>query len=1028
MRFCEKVCHFSLTNYQFMLVVLLLLVISGVVSFLTMPRSEDPKVTPPGTNLIIIYPGAGPADMEQLVVDPIEEKINELDDIKRINSRCGDGLAVIDVEFHTGIDMDETYSELVQKINSIRNQLPEDIMELNINRWNLSDFVIILQLALISESASYRVLDDEAERLEKALEKIYGVKKVKKWAIPAQQVRVSLDLEKMSQRNISMNQVMTAIQASNYNIPGGNIDVGHRRFNIRTSGSYESIEELRDTIVHAYGEKVVFLKDVASVEFDYEDNLYKARANGKRAVFVTVNQKEGTNIFDVMKDVRESLVKFAEKLPPSVSLYTVFDQSESVSYRVNNFFINLLQGLTLVGLVVFLAVGFRASFIVMLAIPTSILMSLGFVDLSGYGLQQMSIAGLVIALGLLVDNAIVVTENISRYLRMGHSNRAAALKGTDEIGFAVISATLTTVLAFIPIAMMGYSTGDYIRSMPVTVIYTLVASLFVALTLTPLLSSRFLRVRNNHNDTFIRKFLNRLIEKTYRPTLNFALNRPLVILVIVGIVFFSSLFLFKFVGISFFPKAEKPQLIINIDTPEGVTLERTDSAARFVEAILDDRDEIKKYATNIGHGNPQIHYGVESRELTVNHAQIFIELKKIDLNKMAQLVSDLRHAFAGYPGAFIEVQEIEQGPPVEAPIAIKILGEDMETLRDIARDVEKIFLSTMGAVNVDNPQKFQKTDIHVKINRAKAGMLGIPIVEIDRAIRASMAGMTASKFRDKEGREYDIVVRLPFVGKPRLEDFDRIYVTSLTGSSIPLSQIADVRFKSVPKQIDHYNFNRAVTLTSDVERGYSTDKVTRSIITRLDSYSWPKGYSYYVAGEKESQEESFGGMGKAVVIALIAIFAVLVFQFKSFSQPLIIFTAIPLAVIGSILALLITGYSFSFTAFIGLTSLVGIVINNSIILVDYTNKLRADGKSIVAALKEAGSTRFVPIVLTTATTVGGLLPLTLRGGTLWGPMGWTIIGGLIVSTFLTLVVVPILYRIFSISFEHDNPPLIEFKN
>jgi multidrug efflux pump subunit AcrB len=665
----------------------------------------------------------------------------------------------------------------------------------------------------------------------------------------------------------------------------------------------------------------------------------------------------------------------------------------------------------LVGIVVLLAVGLRASLIVMLAIPISFMISLGFVDLSGYGLQQMSIAGLVIVLGLLVDNAIVVTENISRFIKMGYPRIKAAVEGTRQIGGAIISSTLTTILAFLPIAMMGYTTGDYIRSMPMTVIYTLSASLLVALTLTPFLSSRFLKI--NHKESRFRRFLNFMIAKTYKPTLNFALSHPRMTVLFIFFVFCFSIFMFQFVGISFFPKAEKPQIIINIDTPEGSSLDRTDATALYVESILEHRNEIEKYATNVGRGNPQIHYNIESSELDVTHAQIFVELVKYDFDLVENLVKELRAEFEAYPGAKIEVKEIEQGPPVEAPIAIKILGENIEILRTIARDVEGIFLATSGTVNINNPQKTTVVDLHIQINRAKAGMLGVPMVEIDRTVRASITGMSVSTYRDEEGKEYNIIVRLPFEDKPKPEDFSRITVTSLTGAHIPLNQIASVTFTSNPKQINHYNFDRTVTITSDVDLGYSTNRVTRAIISQLEEYQWPKGYRYYVAGEMESQQESFGGMGRAIIIAMIAIFAVLVLQFRSFSQPIIVYVAIPLAVIGSIFGLLLTRNTFSFTAFIGLTSLVGIVVNNSIILVDYTNKLRAKGNSIIDSLKEAGETRFVPIILTTATTIGGLLPLTLRGGTMWGPMGWTIIGGLLVSTFLTTVIVPVLYLLLT---------------
>jgi multidrug efflux pump subunit AcrB len=337
----------------------------------------------------------------------------------------------------------------------------------------------------------------------------------------------------------------------------------------------------------------------------------------------------------------------------------------------------------------------------------------------------------------------------------------------------------------------------------------------------------------------------------------------------------------------------------------------------------------------------------------------------------------------------------------------------LTVLKEIAFYTENIVKETAGAINVNNPLATTKTDLQIKINRNKAGMLGIPLVEIDRTIRAAITGLTLSKFRDVNGKEYNIVVRLPFENKIELADLDRIYISSLTGKQVPLSQIATVVFKAIPMHINHHNLERCATITADVISPFSVDQVTKKIIEKLDDYNWPRGYRYAIGGELESREESFGGMTKAVIIALIGIFAILVLQFKSYSQPLIVFSAIPLAIVGSIIALLITGNSFSFTAFIGLTSLVGIVINNAIILVDYTNQLRREGMDIISALKEAGETRFLPIFLTTATTIGGLLPLTIGGGSLWAPMGWTIIGGLTTSTFLTLLIVPVLYKLYT---------------
>jgi multidrug efflux pump subunit AcrB len=377
------------------------------------------------------------------------------------------------------------------------------------------------------------------------------------------------------------------------------------------------------------------------------------------------------------------------------------------------------------------------------------------------------------------------------------------------------------------------------------------------------------------------------------------------------------------------------------------------------------------------------------------------------------MLSELREEFDGYPDARIDVKELEQGPPIEAPIAIRVAGENLDVLRNLAGDVEEIISSNPGTINIDNPLETSKMDLHVNIKRRKAGMLGIQLLDIDRTVRTCMAGMPVSQYRDSEGEEYDIVLRLPVDKKTSVSDFGRIYLTSLTGAQIPLTQVASFEFRPSDQEITHYNLDRSVTITADVLGDYSVSKVTKEIVSKLDEYNWPEAHGYSVGGEAEGREQSFGGMGKAVIIAIIGIFAVLILQFRSFSQPLIVFAAIPLAVVGSIIALLVTGNTFSFTAFVGLTSLVGIVVNNAIILVDYTNQLRAEGKELVIALKEAGETRFRPIIFTTATTIGGLLPLTLRGGTLWAPMGWTIIGGLAVSTVLTLVVVPVLYKMFS---------------
>jgi multidrug efflux pump subunit AcrB len=651
---------------------------------------------------------------------------------------------------------------------------------------------------------------------------------------------------------------------------------------------------------------------------------------------------------------------------------------------------------------------------VIIAIPLSIVIGLGWVDIAGFGLQQISIAALVIALGLLVDNSIVITENIERYMRNSNDRNKAASEASSQLAWPIITATLTTIFAFIPIITMPDKAGRFVQSLPVTVILTLIASLLIALTLTPYLASRFFKTGNsNRKLRGFRLLLSKLIQGPYHNTLKFALKRGWLVIILSLLALGGAGLLFTEVGVSFFPKAEKPQFLVRISVPEGSSIDKTDEVTGYVESVLDTIPLVKVYASNVGHGNPRIYYNTFPRRNEKNFAEVFVQLHEYNVDEFDALVAELRESFSEYPGARINIKEFEQGTPIEAPLTIKITGENLDSLKSISSRLFEWVKETPGVINAENNLERKSTDLWFRINREKANLFGVPIHSIDFTLRTAIAGNVVSEFRDETGEEYDIVLRLPARESIKMEDIQKIYLKSLSGEMIPLSQLVSIEFQEAPGIISHYNLSRDATITSDIEKGFILDDVIEDLDAKLNNYDWPKGYTYKYTGELESREESFGGMARASTIALIAIFAILVLQFGSFLQPLIIFSAIPLAIIGSTLALFLTGYTFSFTAFIGLISLIGIVVNNSIILVDYANILRKEGKSLDSALIIAGETRFTPIILTTLTTIGGLLPLTLQGGTLWAPMGWTIIGGLLVSTFLTLVVVPVLYRMFS---------------
>jgi multidrug efflux pump subunit AcrB len=1007
-----KLPKIAIENHYFTIVVFLMLLLVGVSAFINMPRTEDPPITIPGASIIIVYPGANPVDLEELIASPLESALNELDDIKVMETTIKDGLVVTSIEFLFSTNAEDKYDEILRQINNIRNDLPDDIYQLKVEKWASSD-VVILHLALTSENAPFYQMEEEAENLKDDIEKVVGVRKVEILAYPEQEVRISLDMEKMAVMNISLEDISNSILSNNINIPGGSVDIGSKSFNIKTSGSYSNLNEIKNTVVGSHMGQIVYLKSIANISFEYEDEKYYGRYNGKRALFLTIQQKEGVNIFDTKEGIDQVLDKHRTLLDDTMKLEIIFDQSESVDERINGFMLNLFQGILLVGVVILLALGFRASIMVIVAIPFSIFIGMALNDVSNIGLQQMSIAGLVIALGLLVDNSIVIVENIKRYIGLGYNQKEAAVEGTRQLAWPIVSATATTMLAFIPIIAMPDKSGAFIRTMPITVVYTLAASLFIALTLTPFLSSIVLKRKTKEIQSWFSKQLKSLIQGPYRSTLLFAIKNKVLVLSLSILMLIGSGLLFQFVGVSFFPKAEKPQFLIRINLPQGSNIDKTDQVASYVETVLDTIPEVSYYATNVGHGNPRIYYNIFVKNYTSDYAEIFVQLQEYEFQAFNDFIKRLRKTFSNYPGAKIEVKEFEQGPPVEAPLAIKVTGQNLEKLREISKEIESFVKQTPGAINVDNQLSKTNIDLRFIINRDKAMIFGVPIHEIDRTIRTAINGIGISKFRDSDGKEYNIVLRLPVGNNPKPSDFDKIYVSSVSGKQIPVKQFASVVLEEAPGVIPHYNMDRNSTITADIDPATTLDDVVAKLQPKLDNFQWPEGYNYKYAGELQSREESFGGMARASIIAIIAIFAVLVLQFKSLTQPLIIYSAIPFAIIGSVLALFLLGYTFSFTAFIGLISLIGIVINNSIIMVDYTNELRANGISMDDALQKAGETRFTPIVLTMLTTVGGLLPLTLRGGTMWAPMGWTIIGGLLFSTMLTLIIVPVLYKLMT---------------
>lgn len=1014
-----KISDYAVKNYQFTLVIFIMIIALGLTTILNMPRSEDPELSAPTYPVVVVYPGTSPKDMEELVVDPLEKEISGLDDIKRVRSTIGDGIAVLMVEYKYSSDVDAKYQEVVRVVNSKRSELPADILNIDVQKWQPSD-VNIMQIALISENAPRDKLKLYAERLQDELEKLNQLKNVKIHGLPEQQLRIELALEKLAQMHVPLNAVIGALQSEMANIPGGSVDAAGKTYNIKTSGNYQNIDEIQNTVVYAANGKNIFLKDVAKVYYGYEDEKYHTRLNGHRCIFVVAAQKDGENISQTQKVYQPVLEQFKKTLPANIDMVQNFDQADNVNKRLSGLGTDFIIAILLVAITL-LPLGTRPAIIVMISIPLSLSIGIVLLNVFGYNLNQLSIVGLVVALGLLVDDSIVVVENIERWMLQGHSRMEATLMATKQIGQAVVGCTVTLIIAFMPLVFMPEGAGDFIRGLPMAVIFSVLASMLVSLTIIPFLSSRLLKEHHgNPEGNFFMRGLKKLIHGSYAKLLERALNKPWYTIGVAVAIFAGSIFVFQIIGFSLFPASEKPQFLVNITTPPQSNLAYTDSVSVQIERELKKEEAVKFVSANIGKGNPRIYYNITQENERTDYSQLFVQLDEhTSPDEKLQLIEKLRAKWTPYPGAKVEVKNFEQGPPVVAPVEVRLFGDNLDSLRVIANRVEDMLKKTNGTIYVTNPVSTLKSDIRVKINKEKAQMLGVPTVNIDRTVRMAIAGLNIGQYSDENGNDYDLLVTRTKAGRPTLDDLNNLYVNTYSGAAIPLSQIATMKLETSPVTINHNEKRRVVSVKANVQKGFLVDRVINDVIAQMDKMQMPSGYSYEMGGEVESRKESFGGFTTIIIVTVFLFIAVLILEFKTFKSTLIVLSVIPLGVVGAALALWITGNSLSFVAIIGLIALAGIEVKNTILLVDFTNQLREQGMSLKDAIREAGEIRFLPIVLTSLTAIGGLIPIAISTNPLIAPLAIVLIGGLISSTLLSRIVTPVVYQLM--------PPKVEVK-
>ncbi len=1001
------IAEVAIRRWQLTLVLFALLSALGFSAFQQVPRAVDPHFSMPVVSIVALQPGADPAEIEQTITKPIEELIQGLEDVQDVASTSTDGSAVIRAEFDWSGDPDQYFNDTVREVTAIRSQLPSDLQRLTFEKIRTTN-TSILQIALLSDSASWYRMEKYARDISEALGRYKEVRETEIYGLPQPEISVAIDAGRLAALRVPASSVADAIRLGGADVPAGAVTSGARRFNVEAGGAFRDLQTIRDLPLRANDGTILRVGDIADVKYGAAEQRVKVSHNGKRAIWITANQKQGTDATKLRNLLVKELALQQKLLPPDIKAVIQFDQSRDITKRLKELARDFGIALFLV-LFTLLPLGWRASIIVMISIPLSIASGLLAISSMGFNLSQLVVAGFILSLGLLVDDSIVVVENIARHLRMGKSRDQAAIDGTKEITMAVMGSTGVLVFAFFPLFFLPEGAGKFTQSFIATIVATITASMIVSLTIVPFLASRILSREEEEGGNALLRWLMNKIDRFYHPLLHWALDRPRRTVWGALAVTCAAFLLVPVLGFSLFPNADTSYFRVTVEAEQGASIAETGRIVRQVSTVLETEPAIAVRAENVGAYNPPVFYNVFQRGENPTHGEVLAIMEDWKGAESRAMVDRLRKKLDQIPGARIKIVLFQNGAPINAPIEFRVYGPEQDELRTIAGKMEQALRDTPGARDVNNPVAFDRVDVNVSIDDAKAALLDVPSGAPRRAIRLALSGERSGTFRDSEGDSYPVTVRLPLAETQPVSALESIYVSNRSGQSVQLAEISSPVLESTPAAIYRYNLERNISVTAQISNGAVVSKVNREAMQRLNSIPLKPGYSIEIGGEAEKINDTFAGFGPIVLIAMFSIFAILVAEFGRFKEALVVAGVIPLGTFGGLIALLITGNNLSFLAIIGFIALVGIEIKNSILLVDFTSQLRERGLSLREAIEQAGEVRFLPVLLTSVTAIGGLMPLALFGGSLYGPLAIVLIGGLISSTLLSRIVTPAMY-------------------
>ncbi len=1014
----------ALKRQATVLALLVIIVIAGLYCYATLPRESFPDITIPYVFVTTTYEGVAPQDMEELITIPIERKLKGIDNVEEIRSTSAEGLSTVAIKFLPKVDLDDAVQKVRDKVDQAKNDLPGDLADDPvIQEVNFSDMPVIR--VVLSGPFSLRRLQNLAEDLQDQIESITGVLEARISGGLEREIHVEFDLERVGAYNVPFSSIISAVTRGNVNMPGGSMDIGEGKYLVRVPEDFKHPSEIFSIVAFVRDGKPVYLRDVAIIKDSHKDALTRSRINGNKSVTIAVSKRSGENIVRVTDEVKRIVEEMRPQLPQTLQIDLTADMSNDVRLMVADLENNIISGLLLVLTVIFLFIGGQSAVFVAMAIPYS--MFITFALLTGFDvtLNMVVLFSLILALGMLVDNGIVIVENIYRHMQQGKSRQEAASIGADQVAWPVITSTLTTLGAFSPMMFWPGIMGEFMGYLPMTLIMALSASLFVALVINPVLSARYQKVKIANLKGKKSSAGEPFIKRVYLVVLKWCLHHRWLVVLTSTLLLVAATVSFGLFGkgTEFFPETEPKRAYVNIKAPEGTNLDTSDQLVAEIEKIVSEYPDIRYVISNIGSvgGDPFSQGG------TGTHiSRVVLDFKDFHdrSRSSSEIVNEVRQRIlATMKGAEIQVEKEEEGPPTGKPINIEISGENIITLGELAARVRKEIRTIPGLVDLKDNFVKGKPEIRVRVDKEKAALLGLDTYTIAYTVKAAINGVKAGVYREGKD-EYDIIARLPERDRQSIENLKRITVSGPMGEPIPLTSLAEVSLGSGIGAIMRLDQKRVVTISGDVSGRLAND-VIKEIDERLQkNLTWPRGYHYRFSGEQEEQAKAQTFLSKAFFACIAIILLILLTQFNSFITPLIILSSVILSLIGVFIGLLVTGTAFGIIMTgIGVISLAGVVVNNAIVLIDYYNQQLAKGMTALDALMRAGAVRFRPVMLTAITTILGLLPMATgisfefrklawdiggESSQWWGPMAVAVIFGLGFATLLTLIVVPVL--------------------